>query len=480
MDKQSTNEAGAEPTSENASSAGLAPAQPATTVVEAPSTPAPAASETMPATDAATGAPVDTVVIVKPPKKKKTGLIVGIIVAILLILSGIGVAIWYFAVYQNPENVVLDAIDKLITAKNVSPHGTFHTTIASDNGYSVELAVTVDSSSYRLPSETAVNLMLTVRDASGELATDEAIKVQVGSVQMADGVAYLKLDNLTETLDQVLPNIIPPDNCAHGETNCVDVNPIEVALYEIADLLDEQWWRISISEILDEVDDLEDWQAETIKDLYACAIDVMNTDNSQEMSLIYRRNRFIDIKELAKRDAYPEGTTGYSVSLNYDALANFLNAAKHSSSTTAFYDCYNAAITKASKHADDYYYDDEDFEEMKISVDDLEDVKVSDLKKYLPQDLEIILHIDSWNHLLREAEVEFDIDDQNALVSVGFGYETQEVVAPSDARPITELVEEISLIINDLYYSDYPDLEYDDEDWIYGEEGVDFPIGIGI
>lgn len=135
MDKKSTNIAGtAEPASNSSPDA---PAQPVVTVVETPinepnST---TAAETMPATDPVTGAPVDTVVLVKPPKKKKTGLIVSIIIVILLLLGGIGFAIWYFAVYQSPENVVFNSVNKLITAEHVSPHGSFTTTIASDNGY---------------------------------------------------------------------------------------------------------------------------------------------------------------------------------------------------------------------------------------------------------------------------------------------------------------------------------------------------------
>ncbi len=123
MDKKSTNIAGAaEPALNNATAA---PAQPVVTVTETPasvpgSTPV---AETMPATDPVTGAPVDTVVLVKPPKKKKTGLIVSIIIITLLLLGGIGFAIWYFAVYQSPENVVFDSVNKLITAKNVQTEG---------------------------------------------------------------------------------------------------------------------------------------------------------------------------------------------------------------------------------------------------------------------------------------------------------------------------------------------------------------------
>ncbi len=474
MDKKSTNIAGtAEPASNSSPDA---PAQPVVTVVETPinepnST---TAAETMPATDPETGAPVDTVVLVKPPKKKKTGLIVSIIIVILLLLGGIGFAIWYFAVYQSPENVVFNSVNKLITAEHVSPHGSFTTTIASDNGYDVKMTVSVESSSTRLPNEASVWLMMAVYDASGEPATDEAIKLNVGTVQMSDGIAYLKIENLTETFEQLLPNIFPATNCSPS-TNCIETeNPIETALYEVAELIDDEWWQISLNDILDELDMLEDWQAEVVTDIYTCSIDAMNADYSDEIALLYKRNRFVNVEELADEQSGPTGTTAYLVSLDYDALANFLNAAKRSSSTTDFYNCYNAAIDKAAKNADDYYYDAEDFEEMKISLDDMEDISASDLKQYLPENAKIVLHIDSWSHELHEIELRPDTADNETLLSIAFDYSAQpEVSAPTEYRPITELFEEVVEIVVELFSEDedVPELP-----------GLDFelPVEIGV
>jgi len=500
MDKKSVSEsgAGAEPTSDNtkttiestqtttltqaATSAQTAEsAQPVVTVAEVPGAPAP---ETMPATDAATGAPVDAVVIVKPPKKKKTGLIIGIIVAILLVLSGIGFGIWYFAIYQNPENVVFDAVNNLITAKNVSPTGTFTITIPASDGYQVDLNITAESSSRRLPNETSIKLMLGVRDASGNDMMDEAIEVDVGSIQMSDGVAYLKLDHLSETLDQILPNVFPATDCAPTVTDCLpNENPIENALYEVADLLDGEWWQISLPDILDEIDELEDWQAEAVEEFYACALNAMNADNSSEVATLYARNRFIDVEEIAAVDVYPQGTTGYSVSLNYDALANFLNASKHVSTATTFYDCYNAAIDKAASRADSYYYDDEDFEEMKISPDDIKDVTASDLRKIFPADAEIILFVEPWGHALREVSIRFgEVEEPSASIMLGFGYDAKTVDAPESYRSITELFDEIGEIIYELSYDgSEPDFSCDEDDPGLCYNGdFTFPLEIGI
>lgn len=489
MDKKSTNTTktaaanGTEPaaTAEPASSGAVA--EPAVVVVDQTNTPAAEPSEAMPATDAATGAPVDTVVIVKPPKKKKVGLIAGLIIAALLILGGVGVAVWYFAVYQNPENAVFDAVNHLITAKHVSPHGSFQTTVASSNGYNVELTITAKSSSRRLPNESSLWLALNVRDASGELATDEALEVEIGAIQMADGVVYLKLSQLTETFEQLLPNIFPPTDCGPLADCLPSENPIETALYEVAELLDDEWWQISLPDILDELGDvLEDWQAEAITEIYTCSLDAMKADTSGEIAALYRDHRFVNVETLVDQTARPSGTTAYTVSLNYDALADFLNVTKHSSAATAFYDCYNAAIDKASQNADDYYTE-EDFDDMKISLDDAKDVTAKDLEKYLPKTADLTFYIDDWGHALRQVEVTTDNGGSPATLSIRFDYTAQpEASAPAEYRPITELFDEIGQIITDLYYDDFePDFscDEDDLDLCYNGEFT-FPLEIGV
>lgn len=479
MDKKSTNIAGtAEPASNSSPDA---PAQPVVTVVETPinepnST---TAAETMPATDPVTGAPVDTVVLVKPPKKKKTGLIVSIIIIILLLLGGIGFAIWYFAVYQSPENVVFDSVNKLITAEHVSPHGSFTTTIASDNGYDVKMTVSVESSSTRLPNEASVWLMLSVYDDSGEPATDEAIKLNVGTVQMADGVAYLKIENLTETFEQLLPNIFPATNCP-SYTDCIEIEkPVETALYEVAELIDDEWWQISLNDILDELDMLEDWQAEVVTDIYTCSVDAMNADYSDEIALLYRDHRFITVQAVDGGPLRVEGAEDYIVTLDYEQLAEFLNATQNLPAADAFRNCYNAAIDRAEQGArksGDYSYTAEDFDEMRLSEGQTKDIQASDLEKYLPdaEDFTIVLSIDTWSHELRQFEVIFDNGGQADILSIAFDYSAQpEVSAPTEYRPITELFEEVIEIVVELFSEDedVPELP-----------GLDFelPVEIGV
>ena len=63
--------------------------------------------------DAAPEAPVQSMDFQAAPKKKKTGLIIGIIAAVLLIGGLVGAYFWY----QSPNKVVADAINKSNSAK---------------------------------------------------------------------------------------------------------------------------------------------------------------------------------------------------------------------------------------------------------------------------------------------------------------------------------------------------------------------------
>lgn len=432
------------------------PAETATVETSAP------AAET-PATPVAT-TPQPTPVVAAP-QKKKTGLIIGIIIGVLLLLGGIIFAIWYFAFYQNPENVAFDAMNKFFSAEHVSPHGAIATKITTDDDYEITLTLMATNASRRLPNASNVDLILGIVDDQGESLTEKAIQLGIGTVQMSDGVVYFKLDKLTQLFDQLIHEIVPA-SCGELQ-DCLGVpESVQTALYDLADLMDEQWWRISLSEILEEIDDLEVWQADVITDLYTCAIDAMSADNGAELASLYRRNSFVKVERIAV-DSYPSGTSAYSASLDYYALSAFVNAAKNIKSANAFYDCYNSVIDRVAEHysRESSYYDAEDFEEYKISADTMDDLSAADLKDLFPADTKITLFIDDWGHTLREIGLEFEINDQPVTIGLGFEYEAVEVTAPEEYRPITELFDEFADLVGELIPG--PGFYYPDDDYEY-------------
>ncbi len=448
MDKKSTNIAGAaEPALNNATAA---PAQPVVTVTETPasvpgSTPV---AETMPATDPVTGAPVDTVVLVKPPKKKKTGLIVSIIIITLLLLGGIGFAIWYFAVYQSPENVVFDSVNKLITAKNVQTEGelNFLAPYEKYDDSTILFQIKFDNQSKSLPTATTATLTMSEVDLDDHsVIEDHEISVELGSVQMSDGVIYFRASEITTALDTFFED---ED----------DADVFQTALYEIATLIEDEWWQISIPDLIDELDDSGlDLPSSEIKELYSCAVNVMNQDYSGEIAGLYNRNQFLIFDQSVESSNIP-GHVIYDMSINYDNLANFLNTLPHASYSLELTTCYNDFL-KATDNTEET-----------VSPDDAEKITADNLREAFSDKPTIRFDIHSSSHLLDAITFGDSADNNQVYGYLKFSYDSSEVSAPSEYRPITELFEEAVEIFN--YY-------------LMGPEelpGLDFelPVEIGV
>lgn len=450
MDKKSTNGAGAEPatektnttTSEQATPTATTPTQPTVAVVEPSNAPTP---ETMPATDAATGAPVDTVVIVKPPKKKKTGLIVGIIIAILLVLGGIGFGIWYFAVYQNPEKVVFDAVNNLITAKNVQTTGEvrFYAPYEDDDETTVGFRIKLKNDAKTLPTATTAELSMFEIDLEDQsVVEDHEITIELGTVQMSDGVIYLRVSQLTDALDAFF------DEDSQGI--------FEAAFYEVAELIEGEWWRISIPELIDDLSDSGlDLPDSELKEYYNCAIQAISKDYSEEFSILYRRTPFVVFQNVYEGQKV-DGHFIYDVSLDYDNLADFLNELPHTEYSTEVIACYNNFL-RATDNDDEI-----------VSPSDIKKITASDLKDIFSEAPYLHLDITSSTHRLASITFSNSNDEHDELTFSGyfqFVYEPVEVSAPAEYRPITELFDEIGEIIYDLYYgTEYPDFSCDEDD----------------
>ena len=71
----------------------------------------------------ATGEPTGTTTPQLPVKKSKKGLIIGLAIAAVVVLGLVSAGLVYALVYNNPENAVVDAFSKSMTAKSGSVTG---------------------------------------------------------------------------------------------------------------------------------------------------------------------------------------------------------------------------------------------------------------------------------------------------------------------------------------------------------------------
>lgn len=59
----------------------------------------------------------------RAPKKTKKGLVIGLVVGLVISMGGVAAAVFYGTVYNNPQNAVIDAFSKALSAKSSQVDG---------------------------------------------------------------------------------------------------------------------------------------------------------------------------------------------------------------------------------------------------------------------------------------------------------------------------------------------------------------------
>lgn len=355
-------------------------------------------------------------VVVKPPKRSKLSTVVAIVFLILFLIGGGCLAYWYFGVYNKPENVALDAMRQFITAPSVTTNGKI--SIVASQSYASKVVVTVefDSSSRKLPNSTTTKLSIAERDDDGEVIDDHEITIDLGSAIMSDGVIYLQISHLQESFDLIMENDDTP-----ADNDFIDL------IQDVIDLIDGEWWRISVPDLISELGD--DEMADEFAEYYNCAIDVVNKADYSEIATIYTQNPFISV-EKSDQDSTESGETIYNVKLENDAFAGFINAIPYTKLAEDAYACYN---------------DDDSYGE--VVAEEYEPITGADVERVIPDDVTILATINNGNHRLKKFHLDAANSKQPVTVDLEFDYSEVEVSAPESYRDVTELVDGISEII---------------------------------
>ena len=370
-------------------------------------------------------APETTETITPKPKKKSKGWLIGVIIASILFLAICGVAIWYFAFYSNPNKVAYDAINKIISAENVSIDGGI---VAASDDFMV--IVNLDSTASHLPNTSAVEVLVNVGDDEDYIS----FNVDLGVITMRDGVMYLQVDGVLDSLRAI---------------GIDEEDPDAEILIDYLEEIEDEWWRISLPEIVDEFE-LGSF-GEAMKESYVCVIDGTNNENSEEIAKLYRENQFIKVsptKSFIDGSSYENPEPGYrfyEVSIDKNALAGYINGMQNTESAKKMQDCMNRVAKK-------YFNGSFDTQSEKISASDIN----------LPEDLRLVLEISKFGHELRSVRGYYANDDVELSLGVLFKYvSAPEISAPNNYRPITELIEEIMMdISNGDVDLDFNGIEY--------------------
>lgn len=330
---------------------------------------------------------------------KLTKRLIIIIAGVVLLLSGGSAWAYYAFVFQNPTNVVFDAVSNYFKASNVSTKTIIKTSSPIDLGErKASVKFEFDSAETNAPSfEGKAKLTLSVDSKDIELK---------GEVRFVEsGALYFRIDDLDKAIEDTA--------IASGGS----LAALPATYMEVIKKMQNKWVEIS-------ADNLEKISAETSK-TYKCVVDVLKKyKDDQSMLDIYKQHPFVSIKDnLGVKD----GNNGYTVELDKDAYKEFSKAVNGTPIQKDLNACYGEDSSSVS------------------SADSLADALPDNV------DLSVSLWISQWTHQLNKAEMTMKINGGDSGVDYAidgnmeftYGASIQPAVAPSDAVSVYDWIIDI-------------------------------------
>ena len=382
--------------------------------------------------------PVAQPVFTPPPKPGKKKKIIGIILGVVGLLIIVSAVLLYFVWWQSPNKMVTDALLSVVTAEKMNNTGTLVIEAPSSD---VKMTITTKGTTNNGALSGDATVKLEVE------ALDEDVVFDVHGVASDDGVLYVKIDKLRETVDTVIDAIIKRQTQQYRDQGMTesDIAQVEdVAKQQVSSMfsldtlipkVDGQWIRIAS-------DDLED------NEEAQCTADVMkdiqkDKEVTREVMAIYDANRFIQVKD--KVDA-KDGAPGFRLTGDRDKAQAFMSEFKKTETAGRLLKC------------DSTIFD---------SVDDA----LKDTDSSSNADIDFVIWVDRFSHKLKSLQLDVTSKEDETKVSATYDFEigqANEVVVPSDARDFKDVYDDITSSIQDSYGVNASTDEYYYDDYDFG------------
>lgn len=286
------------------------------------------------------------------PKKKKTGLIIGMIIS-LFVAIGCGVAAALIFANSNKTDPVMAAVDKLMSGgapTNASFDGTIDLDITDASSPFTDVKII-------LRGDAVLKSMINSSQATlnANLKNGGSFSVDISEVYAANGDLYLKIEGITNALDSqhaLSSTLTSGDDEYYEEVDCLvedgcstgaETAESLAATLEILEVIDGEWVRIPTSSVGTVVPSL----TTTESDL-TCWVNLAKDagGNSNSISSIYGKNPFITSTS-ENLSVVSEKNPIYRVLINGEKLTGFLNEAQNLSVMDNFASClgYENGIT---------------------------------------------------------------------------------------------------------------------------------------
>ena len=326
------------------------------------------------------------------PKKKKTGLIIGIVLGVIALIAIISAVLVYFLWWQNPEKMVTDAVSNAIMAKKMTADG--KVVIDMRDQGKIELNVKTATESGK--SKADIDAKLAVK------GVEKNIPLKGDVVLDSDGTIYVKINNFKDlygTLLEIVMESSSGGNLSRSQIETYRDQTLEKMGSEI-DKMGDTWMKISPDEIGSE---------------YKCGINALKkiqSDESarKELAQIYQKNSFFTIKDSKISDR--NGGRGFELQGNNKSNSSkFEEEFKNSSVGKALSKCGKSNSYKSSESS---------------SID------TASLKVW----------VDRSSHELKALELKGD--SKKASVEISFDInvnKSEEIKVPSSAESLKEFIE---------------------------------------
>ena len=381
---------------------------------------------------------VEQPVFTPPPKPGKKKKIIGIILGVVGLLIIVSAVLLYFVWWQSPNKMVTDALLSVVTAEKMNNTGTLVIEAPSSD---VKMTITTKGTTNNGALSGDATVKLEVE------ALDEDVVFDVHGVASDDGVLYVKIDKLRETVDTVIDAIIKQQTQQYRDQGMTESDIAQVedmakqqvsSMFSLDTLIpkvDGQWIRIAS-------DDLED------NEEAQCTADVMkdiqkDKEVTREVMAIYDANRFIQVKD--KVDA-KDGAPGFRLTGDRDKAQAFMSEFKKTETAGRLLKCDSAIFD---------------------SVDDA--LKETDSSSNA--DIDFVIWVDRFSHKLKSLQLDVTSKEDETKVSATYDFEigqANEVVVPSDARDFKDVYDDITSSIQDSYGVNASTDEYYYDDYDFG------------
>ncbi len=390
--------------------------------------------------------------IVEPqPKKKKTGLIIGLIIA-LLFLGGAIVLI--FLLSDSPEKNAQIASGKLFDTmsaiispeastaenKNIKVDGKIDLSVSSDYGDSGNINANF-SLEANDNAEARALVNLNFDGAFKELYGDTNIDLEAREISKKN--PFVKLDGISDLVENISNN-----NYYYGSTSDFS---------SIIDKIDGKWIEIDLEETMEEMSNLTKSLSNGLLDESTNAY--LDESNSQRKCLTNELNvekitSLINPSDLAEALSLVvyngnaktvEKGTIYTLKINAEGTAKFFNN---------YYQKYQELLKDALNKCD--------IEDNTLTNNNYE-FKAEDIEEYIDKLPEIFVVIN--NKEITQISTTYSQNNVTASIELNISYpKSIEIKEPETSTPLSKLYTDMMELLVDSYsYDDY-DFDFDDDD----------------